>query len=812
MENLSEIQSESSQSFNIKDFIWLCISKWYIFVIALVITCGYAFFYLAKTPRHYVATAAMLFKDDTSSKTGDISQVFGDIEGFNTNANLSNEMVAIKSPVIMKECVERVGLDVDYNVNDGLRQRSLFGTDLPFTIKFLDLGENGKASLKMELKGDGFVTLKDFSEIVDGNSVSKSDQPMKINVASIGGDTLKSPLGRIILRPNETFAGNPAKTKDYIYVDRIGVAAATSRGLGGIATDFESKYSSVIHVSINDVNSQRAAATLQGVIDIYGEQWMADRNQISIATSNFINERLAVIENELGDVDTDISSYKSAHQLPDVAAASQAYFNRALSADQTTTELSNTLALARQVRNHLSNIANSFNVLPASSGLNNVGIEGLIGQYNTKLIERNALVANSSTENPVIIDMDNTLAAMRQSMLTAIDSYINTLNAQISASRAMQSTSSAMLAANPNQAKYLLSVERQQKVKESLYLYLLQKREENELSQAFTAYNSRVVAPPTAYGPVSPIPSKIYLMALAIGLLAPALLIFTVEKVNSKVRGRRDIEKLTIPFIGEIPQSGKRVSTLERVLLKRKAKKSPSQILVRHGSGNVINEAFRVIRTNLEFMVPPAEGSARVLMMTSANPGSGKTFITLNLAAVLALKNKRIAILDLDLRKASLSRSLNAPEIGLTNYLAGHATEDRIVVKDINGIENLDLYPVGPIPPNPTELLYSSRLKELVEKLRKEYDYILVDCPPVEVVADAKIINSMVDLTIFIIRSGLLEREMLPEIQQFYDSKRYQSMALILNGTPDPSNSAIRHANRFGYGYGYGYGYPRHKD
>jgi capsular exopolysaccharide synthesis family protein len=211
-------------------------------------------------------------------------------------------------------------------------------------------------------------------------------------------------------------------------------------------------------------------------------------------------------------------------------------------------------------------------------------------------------------------------------------------------------------------------------------------------------------------------------------------------------------------------------------------------------------------------MVPPAEGSARVLMMTSANPGSGKTFITLNLAAVLALKNKRIAILDLDLRKASLSRSLNAPEIGLTNYLAGHATEDRIVVKDINGIENLDLYPVGPIPPNPTELLYSSRLKELVEKLRKEYDYILVDCPPVEVVADAKIINSMVDLTIFIIRSGLLEREMLPEIQQFYDSKRYQSMALILNGTPDPSNSAIRHANRFGYGYGYGYGYPRHKD
>lgn len=330
MENIEQQNNESQSSFNIKDFLWACLSKWYLFVIAMVLAFGYSFYYLAKTQRHYVASASMLFKDDTANKNGDITQVLGDIEGFNTSLNLSNEMVAIKSPAIMSEVVSRLGLDVDYEVKDGIRNRMIFGTDLPVTIKFLDLGENGKASLKASMSGKGTVTLSGF---IRGNSKDGERFTDAITLeVSAGNDTVDSPVGRIIVRPNPDYEGNPAASTADIFVNRIGKAAATGRGVGGLSTDFISQYSSVITLSFNDVNPQRARATLQGVIDVYGENWIADRNQISIATSNFINERLAVIESELGDVDTDISSYKSEHQLPDVQAASQAYFTRAMTA------------------------------------------------------------------------------------------------------------------------------------------------------------------------------------------------------------------------------------------------------------------------------------------------------------------------------------------------------------------------------------------------------------------------------------------------------------------------------------------------
>lgn len=808
--DIDQLSQEQTQKFNLKDYLWVCISKWYLFVIALVITVGYAFYYLAKTENEYVAKATLMFKDDTSSKTGDISQVFSDIEGFNINANLSNEMLNLKSPINMTEVVRRLGLDINYSFKNGLRTQVLYGTDLPLTVRFLDLGENRPASMKIAVNDNGEVTLSDFSNDLEGKKLIDA-APMKVKAADVATDTLSTPLGRMLIQTNETFENKPANIHSPITVQRVGVSSAVSQFIGGLSTEFESMYSSAIHITQRDVNKERAKAILDGVIAVYSENWIADRNQISIATSNFINERLGVIETELGDVDTDISSYKSEHQLTNVDAASQAFFNRSLEASENITQLSTMLAHARTVRDHLSNIANSYNVLPAVTGLNNSSIEGQIVEYNKKLIERNNLLANSSTENPVIADMDNMLAAMRQSILSAIDSYITTINTNIRATQATQGNAASRLAANPYQARYLLSVERQQKVKESLYLYLLQKREENELSQAFTAYNFRVVTPPYAYGPVAPIPSRIYLIYFVLGILIPGALIFLKEIINTSVRGRRDFETLTIPFVGEIPFTGKQESRLKKLFRKKKVESSPSHIVVRSGHGSVINEAFRVIRTNLEFMVPMGIDTARVLMMTSANPGSGKTFITLNLGAVLALKGKRVALLDLDLRKASLSETAGSPAIGLSSYLTGQVEADDIVVKNLEGAEGLDLYPVGPIPPNPAELLYSNRLVELVNTVKGKYDYVLIDCPPVEMVADAKIINRLADLTIFIIRAGLLDRAMLPEIQGFYNNKRYKSMSIILNGTPDTSTSVLRRANRYGYGYGYGYGYPQKK-
>lgn len=806
MENNEELTPKDGQSISIKELFWICLAKWYWFALALVITCGYAAYYLAKTPKVYSATAAILVKDNAGS-TPDVSEAFSDMNLMNTNVNLNNEMVALKSPLIMAEVSRRLGLDVNYIVKDKLSTKILYGSSLPASVRFLDLGDNVNAQLKMRYSKDSTLVIGPFAAAGQDIEVADNKNNITLRLSSGKTDTIDTPLGKLAIVPNEKFKGANLLSFDEILVDRVGFGAGASR-LGSLDTEVRDNYSSVIYITLNDTNTERAIDELQGVIDSYNENWIKDRNEISISTSNFIDERLGVIEAELGDVDTQISDYQSQHQLPSSGAASDTYFQRTLTANDELGNLSVKIDLARRIRNHLSSAANNFQPLPSSSALGNGNVESQILSYNEQLAARNLAMQNSSDSNPYVQELDYELSLARENIISAVDGYIASLNAEMTVARSRLSSAASRLQSNPTQTKHLLDKERQQKVKEELYLYLLKKREENELSQAFTAYNTKVVMTPTISGLVGPYPNKIITMAVAIGILVPGALIFLLEMLNTTVRGRRDLEKLTIPFIGEIPQHGKPRRRRTIFSGKRKPTDRTSDIVVKKGGGNVINEAFRVIRTNLEFMTPGATEDSRVLMMTSANPGSGKTFISLNLATVLALKGKRVALVDLDLRKGSMSAAVGAKGNGISNYLAGNAEIDDIAVAVGSENDNVVIFPAGPIPPNPAELLYSDRLNTMIDRLRDEYDYVLIDCPPVEVVADAKIINRLADITIFVIRAGLLERSMLAEVQRFYNNNRYKNMAVILNGTIDPTTSRLSRGNRFGYGYGYtGYGY-----
>ncbi|MDE5702210.1 MAG: polysaccharide biosynthesis tyrosine autokinase, partial [Bacteroides sp.] len=393
-----------------------------------------------------------------------------------------------------------------------------------------------------------------------------------------------------------------------------------------------------------------------------------------------------------------------------------------------------------------------------------------ISEYNNQLMERNSLVSHSSVKNPLVKEMDASLQALRSALVTSIDNQLVALNAQIKSQQNYSGQVTSQIASNPNQAKYLLSVERQQKVKESLYLYLLQKREENELSQAFTAYNTRIITMPGgSMIPTAPVKKNILLMAFALGLLIPVVVIFMMENMNTVVRGRKDLEHLTIPFVGEI-----QLSFRKKKKFSRQPQEKECVVAVKEKSRNVINEAFRVVRTNLEFM-QDKESESYVIMLTSANPDSGKTFISFNLAASLGIKGKRVLAIDLDLRKGSLSQYAGSPKKGISDYLAGDVKDIKEIIVRPSEDARLEIIPVGTIPPNPTELLFSERLNQSIAKLRKEYDYIFIDCPPVEIVADATIISQLVDMTLFIIRAGLLDRSMLPEIERFYTDKKYKN-------------------------------------
>ena len=772
----------------IQDLFYLCLNKWYWFIISLAVTVGVAIVYLLTTPPVYTRSASLLIKEDSKGNSlGDAAGLMGDFDLFQTNTNVNNEIQSLQSPAVMLDVVKRLHLDISYHTDGGFYKKVLYGRDCPYTVYFNDLQDNESVAFTINPSQNGQVFLTDFSR--NGEDVAG-----KITAAL--NDTVDAPIGRLVVK----IANDSAIQDAPIYVSRRGYQDATGDYASNLSVTLSDEKSTVINLSFKDVCIQRAEDVLNTVIAVYNENWIKDKNQIAVSTSAFISDRLGVIEQELGNVDENISSYKSEHLLPDVQAAASMYMEQSSETNAQILALNTQLSMARYIRNYLTNSTSKNQLLPANSGIESPGIEQQIANYNTAQLRRNDLVANSSERNPLVIDMDQSLENMRHAIITSIDNHITTLNTQIRSLQQSERQTTARIAANPTQGKYLLSVERQQKVKEALYLFLLQKREENELSQAFTAYNTRVITPPSgSMIPTAPVKKNIALVAIALGLLIPVVIIFIRENMNSKVRGRKDLESLSVPFVGEIPLAGSGKK-------KKKTANTAKEIVIHQGKRDIVNEAFRVLRTNLEFILDAKEDKdkASVTLITSFNPGSGKTFLTMNTAATFAMKGKRVLVVDGDLRHGSASAYVGSPKKGLSDYLGKREgnCEDLIVEKE--NYPGLFVLPVGTIPPNPTELLAEPRLAELMEKMRSRFDYILIDCPPVDIVADTQIIEKLADRTVFIVRAGLLERDMLPQLQSDYEAKRFKNMALVLNGTIGGSN---RYGYRYGYKYGYAYGY-----
>ena len=782
----------------LQDLFALCLNEWKWFLISLAIFISMAVAYILVTPPVYKRSASLLIKDDSKkSQTMSSEQnPFQDMGLFATNTNVQNELISIQSPDVIIEVIRRLHLDMEYKVDGTFHKQLLYGRELPVEVTIDKLSYNDNCAFTLVMQKDGKALLSDFT--LNGEEVGNDS-----TITATLKKPVNTPIGRLTITPTNYYK-QTVQIEEPIYVSRKGILAGISNSQAKMTVELTDEKATIIEISYTDRNIQRAEEFLNTLISVYNENWVKDRNQIAVSTSLFINERLQVIESELGHVDSDISSYKSANLIPDVDAASQMYMNTANQAHVQLTSLNNQLYMARYIRDHVNNRNNKNQLLPANSGIENKAIEQQINDYNARQLQRNNLVANSSEENPLVIDMDKQLQEMRAAIVSSIDNQVSTINQQIRGMQAIQGASTSRIASNPTQAKYLLSVERQQKVKEALYLFLLQKREENELSQAFTAYNTRVIkAPFGELTPTSPDRRRIMLGAIILGLLIPIIMVYVRENLNTKVRGRKDIEKLSVPFVGEIPlHEG------------HKHKKSTEEyrIVVRPKSRNVINEAFRVVRTNIETLASQGN-KPKTMMLTSVNAGSGKTFLTMNLAACFAIKGYKVVTVDMDLRRASLSQYVHSPEKGLADYLNGDVESWKEIAATIDGQENIHLIPVGTRPQNPTELLFSPRLEQLLETLRKEYDLVLLDCPPVEIVADTTIIGRWADMTLFTIRAGLMERDMLPTIENYYTEGKFHNMILLLNGTIEAGSNYSSHRNSFhygynsGYGYGYGYGY-----
>ncbi|HIT46853.1 MAG TPA: polysaccharide biosynthesis tyrosine autokinase [Candidatus Cryptobacteroides merdipullorum] len=782
----------------IKDFFYLCLAKWRWFALSLVVVLGAALLYLLTTPPVYTRSTSLLLKFEQGPRSSitDAAGVLGDLNLFQSYTNVNNEILSLQSPALMTEVVKRLGLNVNYSTDGTFHKEVLYGLARPYEVEFEGFADNAGVSFTITPEDDGTLTLDHFR--LDGDKY-------RGEVTAYVDSLTATPVGTLIVRqlvPSDTTVlGRP------VYVSRSGYAFAGKAYAKRLVVGQSDDESTVIDLSIDDVSPQRAEDLLNTVIAIYNENWIKDKNQVAVSNSMFIEDRLAVIEQQLGNVDEDISAYKSEHLLPDVQSAATMYMTQSSEADAQLLELNIQLSMARYILNYMMSGSGANQLLPTNSGIESSGIERQISEYNALQLQRNNLVANSSVTNPLVVDMDNSLEAMRGAIVTSINNHIATLGTQIEAIENSAMQTSQRIAAAPGQGQYLLSVERQQKVMESLYLFLLQKREENELSQAFTAYNTRIINPPSGDPvPTSPSRNKVLMIAFVLGLLIPMGVIMLREMLNTRIRGRKDLEQLTVPFAGEIPLvgEGKKNHLLPDFLRKADVDGGVREIVVRHASRNMINEAFRVLRTNMEFMLASSRGKAEICVFTSFNVGSGKTFISINAAACFALKGRKVLAIDCDLRKASLSAYAGSPSRGLSDYLAGRADDISRLIVSVEGHKGLDILPVGTMPPNPAELLSDPAFAELMESLRAKYDYIFVDCPPIDIVADTQVVEKIADRTFFVVRAGLLEREMLPVLQKAYEEQRLKSMSVILNGTESAGSS-------YGW-YSYGYGYGSGKD
>lgn len=759
------------------DFLVLCIRGWWCFLLSVFVFCGLAYIYILRTEPSYGCYASVMIKSDSRSRniTSRIEAI--DMNALKTTSSVDNEIIAIQSASIMREVVRRLELNHGYSSKGKWHQNTLYGDTQPVCVSFLDKTDKDACKFKLSIHSDRIV-LTNFRS---------SDNLPQSAVEGHLYDTLSTPLGRIVVTPCPAF--NNMLDADII-CSLSSVNSVAKRYSSKMMATLNDKKADVFTLTLSDVNPQRAADVLGMVIAVYNEMWVLDKNQIAKSTSSFIFDRLAIIEQDLGGVDSDISSFKSANLLPDISAATNMYLSQNSETSRKLLELDNQLVAVKYIFEYLQDDTSLGQLLPTGAGLYGAGIDAQIKEYNASILRRNALVSSSSASNPLVVSMDQGLQALRESIVVSVENQLQAIIAQRDGLINAEKKTTSKIASNPSQAKYLISVERKQKVLESLYLYLLQQREQNELSQAFTAYNTRIIDPPIVSElPTSPSKKKILIIAFMLGVLVPFVWIYLSMTLNTKVRGRKDVENMSVPFLAEIPQVKK--TNAERAMVK-------------HGSRDIINEAFRVLRTNLQFMMKDGEG-ARVVAFTSSNPASGKSFIALNLAMSYAIKGKKVLLIDGDMRHCSTSEYLSNPKNGLSIYLSDDSTSlhDVITVDETTG---LSIIPVGVTPPNPTELLETPRFEHLINAAKAEFDIIFIDCPPVDVVADASIIAGFATNTIFVIRAGLMSRSMLPLVESYYRDHRFNSMALVLNGT-EMSGSSHRYGYGYGYAYGYGYGY-----
>ena len=801
MEEQNFNEQTNEETINLYAIFFKYLAYWPWFVISVIACLILAFIFLRYQQPVYNITAAVLIKEEEQKGGNSAASPLAAIQDlgmFSMTNNFDNEVEILHSRTLIKKAVNELRL---YTT---IAENRITGYDIPLyqtspvnvfmTPEEADKLE-GPIKLKMKYTLDGKLSVH-AKYIIEEDEEEEMEKEFNSLPA-----ILPTPVGVINFLKNDSLS-EPME-EDMRLVAYINSPTVTAQDyMENLTVEATSKTTTIAQIGVQNTDKRRGVDFVNCLVAFYNQDANDEKNEVAQKTAEFIEERISIINRELGTAETELADFKQRSGLTDLTSDAKLALEESSRYGQQRMENATQIQLVEFLRNYINDPKNNGEVIPSNVGLQDQNLTSAIDQYNAMIVERNRLLRTSSESNPAVINMNTGIEAMRHSVQTTVESVLKGLNIAKTDIERQARKFEGRISSAPIQEKEFLSISRQQEIKAALYTMLLQKREENAMTLAATANNGRIIEEALAdKEPVSPKKKIIALAALILGLGIPVGIVYLRDLLKYKIENREDVEHITdVPVLAELP---------------RCQKPEKGAVVVRENQNDIMEETFRGLRTNLLFILNKDQ---KVILFSSTQPGEGKSFVAGNTAVSLAFLGKKTIIVGMDIRKPGLNKVFNLSRRaeGITNYLADpeHVNIfDMIQHSDIS--PNLDILPGGPVPPNPTELVARDVLDRAIDLLKQRYDYVILDTAPIAMVTDTAIIGRVADLCIYVCRADVTPKAGYRYINVLRDEKKFSKLATVINDI-DMSKRKNSYGYEYGakygyrgksYGYGYGYGY-----